>query len=75
MNLDYVRDEIARMRAQIRRLQNEVEMLRRAASAPFRQNCCWRGYEPRWLIFLIDERSYELPRRGKITPNNLLAVQ
>jgi hypothetical protein len=30
MNLDYVRDEIERMRVQICRQQNEIEMLRRA---------------------------------------------
>ena len=30
MNLDYVRSEFARMRAQIRRQQNEIEMLSRA---------------------------------------------
>ena len=30
MNLDYVRNEIARMRVQIRRQQNEIEMLGRA---------------------------------------------
>ena len=30
MNLDYVRSEFARMRAQIRRQQNQIEMLSRA---------------------------------------------
>ena len=30
MNLDYVRDEIARMRVQMRRQQNEIELLKRA---------------------------------------------
>jgi hypothetical protein len=30
MNLDYVRNEIARMRVEIRRQQDEIEMLRRA---------------------------------------------
>jgi hypothetical protein len=33
MNLDYVRNEVARMRVQIRRQQNEIEMLCRAGNS------------------------------------------
>jgi hypothetical protein len=33
MNLDYVRNEIARMRVQIRRQQNEIEMLSHAGNS------------------------------------------
>jgi hypothetical protein len=32
MNLDYVRNDVARMREQIRRQQNEIEMLSRAGN-------------------------------------------
>jgi hypothetical protein len=65
MNVDYVRNEIARIRMEIRRQENEIEMLRRQASTPHLQNCYLRGCAQRWMIFVTDERSFELSLRGK----------
>jgi hypothetical protein len=61
MNLDYVRNEIARIRRQHTRLRCSDAL----ALARHRQNCHLRGCEQRWMILVTDERSCELSLRGK----------
>jgi hypothetical protein len=63
MNLDYVRDEIARMRVQIRRQQNEIELLKRAGISTASAELLLARM--RAMIFVIDERGSELSLRGK----------
>lgn len=47
MKLDYVSNEIARMRVKIRAREREIDMLRRAGAGAQRLNCSWSGCEPR----------------------------
>ena len=51
------------------------DMLRRAGiGTASEQNCYLRGCEQRWMIFVIEERSYELSLRG-MARDKLLTVQ
>ena len=58
MNPDYVRDEIGASSTTRLRCSDAL------ASARHRQNCYLQGCEPRWMIFIMEERSYELSLRG-----------
>ena len=63
MNLDYVGNEIARMRVGYVASKTRLRCSDVLTSA--HRHCYLRGCEPRWMIFVIDERSSELPLRGK----------